>query len=120
MYYAFFDGDSIGDKLEILLTENRINEARNFSESIKIVFAELEKYLRQFVSVEIVIMGGDDLLIRCEDPLNKHELLEEIRAIFYTRTSCTMSCGVGRSAAMAVRNLYLAKLYGKNRVYEGE
>lgn len=120
MLYAFFDGDNIGDTLEILLTENKVQEARHFSRNVKDAFVEIEKRLREESDVEIVICGGDDLLIKYDSRVHNKRLLEDIMTIFEDITNHSMSCGVGENTAQAVRNLYLAKLYGKNRIKGAE
>lgn len=116
MIYAFFDGDNIGDTLEILLMENKVAEAQNFSNNIKVAFTEIKAKLKSSPDVEIIIAGGDDLLIKYNPALHDKSLLEEVSAIFKARTNHSMSCGVGEDIPQSVQNLYLAKLYGKNRI----
>lgn len=116
MLYAFFDGDNIGSTLEILLRENRITEASILSDKIKTAFSEIEIKLKAFDDLEILIAAGDDLLIRYTPQPQDEDLLEEIRNIFETKTGLSLSCGIGDTVPLSVQNLYLAKLYGKNRV----
>jgi hypothetical protein len=116
MIYAFFDGDNIGDKLEILLLEGKIAEAQDFSHNIETAIDEIKIKLKSNPDVEIIIAGGDDLLIGYDPAMHNDLFLEELRSIFKARTNHSMSCGIGESIPQAVRNLYLAKLYGKNRI----
>ena len=116
MGYAFFDGDNIGDTLEILLVEEKVAEAQRFSRNIKIAISEIEAKLKDIPDTEIIIAGGDDLLIKYDSRLHNMSFLEEIRTIFKARTNHSMSCGVGENIPHSVQNLYLAKLYGKNQI----
>lgn len=115
--YAFFDGDSIGDKMEIMLLENRLTEAAEFSEKLESAMFRLGQITRSQDGIEVIILGGDDLLFKYEDNSeNISDFLEKIRSEFLRITGSTMSCGVGKTVRESVLNLYLAKLYGKNQV----
>jgi len=116
MVYAFFDGDNIGDTLEILLTEDKVAEAKSFSNSIRDAFGDIEANLKASPDVEVVISGGDDLLIRYDPTLHGKSFIQQIMATFKSRTGHSLSCGVGEDIPQSVRNLYLAKLYGKNQI----
>jgi hypothetical protein len=115
--YAFFDGDSIGDKMEIMLLENRLTEAAEFSEKLENAMSQLDEIVKSQEGVEIIILGGDDLLFKYQDDSkNILEYLEKIRSEFHRITGSTMSCGVGETVRESVINLYFAKLYGKNQI----
>lgn len=116
MSYMFFDGDGIGDTLEIFLIENRIREAKDFSEILTQTMNELRDILERNTDVEIIICGGDDLLIKTLACIDCEGIVNSIRSKFSSRTGHTMSCGIGDDVPTSVRNLYTAKLYGKNRV----
>jgi hypothetical protein len=45
--YAFFDGDNVGNRLEILLTEEKVEEAVRFSRNIQAALVEIEGLLLQ-------------------------------------------------------------------------
>ena len=116
MAYAFFDGDDIGPTVEILLLEGRIIEAQAFSNSIKEALQEIEVYLRSFDWLNIIIIGGDDILLEVNTQSISQEFLEKIRQIFKDKTGNSISCGVGDNLTEAIFNLRLAKLYGKDAV----
>ncbi len=116
MLYAFFDGDNIGNTLEILLIEGRISEAVVLSKNVTIAMTELETFLKAKSDVEIIILGGDDILIKYNDVKHNKDFLVEIARIFKDYTGLTMSCGVGGEITESVYNLRLAKLYGKNQI----
>lgn len=116
MAYAFFDGDGIGSKLEILLIEGKIAEASNFSESLKYALDTIIFDLKNNIHIKIILFGGDDLLFEFDNQINE-EFFESIRNKYYQMTGVTFSCGVGNSIQESIRNLYFAKLYGKNQIY---
>jgi hypothetical protein len=115
LLYAFFDGDGIGDTLEILLLEGSVSEAIAFSERIDHALSVIETKLNPLKGIEIIILGGDDILIKY-DYLRHSEIIDEIKSLFQNITGNSMSCGVGNSIPQAIQNLHLAKLYGKNQV----
>lgn len=117
--YAFFDGDGIGNLVELLLIENRIEEAKEFSESLTDALKSIVEYLNDETDVKIIIAGGDDLLIFKENGKISKSLLNKIRSIFKKNNSqnATMSCGIGNSIQEAIFNLDRAKLLGKDRIH---
>jgi minimal CRISPR polymerase-like protein len=115
--YAFFDGDNIGERMEIMLLENRLTEATEFSEKLERAMSRLGEITRSQDGIEVIILGGDDLLFKYEDSSTSiSELLEKLRSEFLRISGSTMSCGVGKTVRESVLNLYLAKLYGKNQI----
>lgn len=116
MNYAFLDGDNIGNTIEILLIEGKVAEAISLSKNINDAADELGKTLRSRNGIEVMILGGDDLLIKYDSEKYGLELLEEIRILFQTKTGLSMSCGVGENISESIQNLRLAKLYGKNQI----
>ncbi len=112
--YAFFDGDNIGSTIEMLLTEGRVEEASDLSKNIQIALTEIEEFLKSKKGIEIIILGGDDILISYSFLEEEKKLLEDVRNKFFTRTGNTMSCGVSDDLPEAIWNLHLAKLYGKD------
>lgn len=115
--FAFFDGDDIGPKLEILLIENKLQEASLFSESINIAMKEIESFLIKTKNIRVHILGGDDVLVEYDQSVDENFLVSEINNIFKARTGCTMSCGIGENLNQAIWNLHKAKLFGKDNVY---
>lgn len=116
MRYAFFDGDNIGPTLEILLIENKIIEAQQFSNNIKLALKEIEDFVLSVEDAKLVIIGGDDILLYFNSQTHNINLLERIRDAFRNKTGNTMSCGVGKSLSEAIYNLRLAKIYGKDAI----
>ncbi len=102
--------------MEILLIEERLEEAMQFSTKLKEAIDLLCQVLAAREGVDVLIAGGDDLLIRFDNTLHGIELLNEIRETYSSRTGVRLSCGTGVSVIESVNNLRLAKLYGKNQI----
>jgi hypothetical protein len=114
--YAFFDGDNVGNTIENLLSNGRIAEAAHLSESIKLSIFQIELYVKTFESVEIIIAGGDDVLIRYDSKKFSLELLKNISSLFTKQTGLSMSCGVGDNVSQAIDNLTKVKEKNKGTI----
>ncbi|MEL6675274.1 MAG: mCpol domain-containing protein [Bacteroidota bacterium] len=117
--FAFFDGDNIGDTIKRSLLEGNVDSARETSKRITSSLKEIEIFIDNYPEIEIIIIGGDDLLIKYPEETYAYKLLEEIRAIFSENMNHqnTFSCGVGKSIEEAIQNLDKAKLFGKNQIF---
>ncbi|NOU48911.1 MAG: mCpol domain-containing protein [Bacteroidales bacterium] len=112
--FAFFDGDNVGNTLEILLLDNNVRQAQNLSENINRAIIEIKEKLQN--KGDIIIAGGDDILVRLKNDDDLVKILEDIRQIFANTTGLTISCGVGKDIQTAIYQLSIAKLYGKNQI----
>ena len=45
MFFAYFDGDDIGSTLELLLLDDHIQEAQNYSRSVILAFEEIVNHV---------------------------------------------------------------------------
>jgi len=115
--FAFFDGDNVGVTIEKNLTMGNVTEAKEISNAIKKSLDLMEVEIQKHHSVEIIIIGGDDLLLKFIDNDINQQLIKNLIKIFEATTSLSMSCGVGDSINEAIYNLHLAKLFGKAQVY---
>ncbi|MEH2111571.1 mCpol domain-containing protein [Nostoc sp.] len=107
--YAFFDGDNIGNTIENLLNNGRIQEAAYLSESIKLAIFQIELFINSTDDTELIIAGGDDVLIKYNTEKYNYTFLEKISKIFSQHTGLSMSCGVGENVSQAINNLASAK-----------
>ncbi|WP_430714844.1 mCpol domain-containing protein [Nodosilinea sp. AN01ver1] len=114
--YAFLDGDSIGERFADLLTKDQMFEATLLSENIKVALFEIDKLINSRADINVIILGGDDVLIRYDYNKYGTALLEEIRMLFKRHTGLSMSCGVGLNVEQSIINLDIAKTSGKNRI----
>lgn len=114
--YAYFDGDDVGAKLELLLLDNKEEDARSYSESINSALVQLRAFL-SLMRAETILAGGDDLIAFWSSSgcISIREI-ENARRTFFDACSCTISVGIGGSLSEAASNLRRAKLQGKNQV----
>lgn len=116
MEYGFFDGDEIGNSLEELLRNDKVEDASNLSAMINVAMKEIKEYLDEIEKYEILIWGGDDLLIKTINGNISQTVIETIRTIFLKNTGCTISGGIGSSIIEAMDKLGEAKISGRNKV----
>ncbi len=117
--YIFFDGDNIGSTIEALLLSEKIEEARIYSNSLNQVISDLSSYLSGKSNLEIIILGGDDILIKVTDYESEiKKIISIVIDKFLTNSQkSTISCGVGTNIEMAIIALHKAKLFGKNQIF---
>lgn len=118
MKYAFFDGDNIGATLESLLNQDKVQEAAHLSESIKLAINKIESFVKLDQNAEIIIVGGDDVLIKYEPDKCEKKFLENIVEIFKVNTGLSMSCGLGENIDQSIYNLAIAKQTNKGSIFE--
>lgn len=116
MEYGFFDGDEIGTTLEDLLRANKVEEASMLSAMINVAMEEIKVYLDDMDKYEILLWGGDDLLIKSKNGVISQTVIDKIRENFFKRTGCTISGGIGSSIIEAMDKLGKAKDSGRNKV----
>jgi len=114
--YAFFDGDNIGNAIENLLNSGRVKEATHLSESIKLAIFQIELFIKSRKDAELIIAGGDDVLIKYDATVNDYAFLQEVLNIFNNFTGLSMSCGAGDSVNQAITNLMSVKQQNKGGV----
>jgi hypothetical protein len=114
--YAFFDGDNIGSAIEQLLNSGNVQEATHLSESIKLAIYKIEQYTSKADGVDLIIAGGDDVLIRYDSKKYNVAFLEEIKSTFTRHTGLSMSCGVGDDVSQAIGNLTHVKQQSKGSI----
>lgn len=112
--YAFFDGDNVGNTIEILLLDGKILEAQALSNNINAAIQQIIKFLNG--KAEVILAGGDDILIKIMDDINMETTIKTISQMFLDITSLTISVGVDENIKGAIYQLYIAKLYGKNQI----
>jgi hypothetical protein len=116
LIYAHFDGDDVGSQLKLHLLDNEIEEAREYSRSIVAALGQVRELLEMSHAVDVIAMGGDDLVVSWQEGSISRGEIEEITATFHRLSGRTMSVGMGRSPREAAENLHRAKLMGKDRV----
>jgi uncharacterized protein with ACT and thioredoxin-like domain len=116
MIVAHFDGDDIGPALELMLLDNELDCARDYSRSVAKALQHVHRTLEKELGAEIIIYGGDDLIARWKVGSVTDVDLKHLRSIFFDICGRTISVGVGTSSHDATSNLRRAKLMGKDRI----
>lgn len=116
MIVAHFDGDDIGPALELMLLDNELNRAREYSQSVTRALQHVRYFLEEELDAEIIICGGDDLVACWEAGSVTDADIKLIRTSFFDICGRTISIGIGASSHEATNNLRRAKLLGKDRV----
>lgn len=112
--YAYFDGDSIGDSIELLLLNGKVQEATKLSIQLNKAISQLKIELDNMLDMETILYGGDDLLIRYNNIAGHLSIIQTaMKNYFYCCGHC-ISCGGGDTLNVAMENLRRAKLMGRN------
>ncbi len=112
--YAYFDGDGIGDSIELLLLNGDIEKARILSSNLNDAIYQLKKEISLLLNIEVILFGGDDLLIYYDYIKTDLEIIIEARNNYFNCCGHYISCGCGNTITLAMENLRKAKLMGKN------
>lgn len=111
----YFDGDDVGNVLELQLLENCLDVAIEHSERVSRAIEDLRNRLEADFGAEILFAAGDEVLAHVDYGSFSNNRIEELRENFAAQTGCTLSAGVGGTPSDATLNLRRAKLAGKNR-----
>lgn len=107
------DFDNIGDKIDYHLFNENFYKAQEISDIIKITISESLLYIQaNFDSVEVLLVGADDILFSCAGIDLKQ--LESLRIFYTEKSNLTVSIGVGNNIRETMSNLKEAKVSGKD------
>lgn len=112
--YAYFDGDNIGDSIELLLLNANVKEATKLSNKLNNAISQLKDELNDKLDIEIILYGGDDLLIKYNDTSDHLNIIQMARKKYFDCCGHYISCGCGDALKVAMENLRKAKLMGRN------
>lgn len=112
--YAYFDGDNIGDSIELLLINANVKEATKLSVKLNDAIRQLKDELNDKLDIEIILYGGDDLLIKYDDVSDHLNIIQVARKNYFDCCGHYISCGCGDTLNIAMENLRKAKLMGRN------
>lgn len=112
--FIHFDGDDVGSALELILLDDGVERAREYSAAIRHALILLHEAISVRGDADIFVSGGDDLIVFLQERDPTLDEIEQLRRVFFESCGRTMSVGVGHSAAEASHNLRRAKLMGKN------
>jgi hypothetical protein len=112
--YLALDGDDIGRRLELFMLTNDPEALHDFALSFSgAVEALLDKL--SSIGAEVLLHGGDSLLMRIGDSPGLDAVLVMVRTVVQERPF-TFSGGYGPTMRAAYLALKLAKSTGKNRI----
>lgn len=114
--FFHFDADDVGNHLELLLLDGKLDEAVSLSNRVTNAMQQLRKSIEQVSGGQVHLFGGDDLIATFQMDSLSEEKLDEFRREFELRCGLTLSTGVGTTVQEALANLRRAKLSGKNRI----
>lgn len=117
--YAYFDGDDVGSRLELLLLDDKSEEAASYSRDVSRALVLVHNDLSSRPDVSVLVAGGDDVLARWPAGALTLDDVEAIRVLFHEACGQTLSVGIGSSLHDATINLRRAKLLGKARIING-
>jgi GTP cyclohydrolase III len=115
LIYVYFDGDDVGPQLELRLLDNKVEDAREYSRSVRDAIARVQEILEAAGIVDVIAAGGDDIIVSWPAEVVSQQKIEEVRNAFLQLSGRSMSVGIGTSPREAAENLHRAKLMGKNQ-----
>ena len=110
-----FDGDDVGNQIELLLLDGKLDEAAIISQKLILAIQQFRQSLEN-AGGRIRLCGGDDVIATSPASSISLQLINKLRADFEATCGLTISGGVGSSVQEALLNLRRAKLSGKNRL----
>jgi hypothetical protein len=118
--YAYLDGDDVGRRLELLLLDDEVAAAAEYSAAVERARQALVDALLSYPTVSVIFSGGDDLMISFGRGRVSRRALQDACDAFRQICGRSISAGVGRSASLATSNLRRAKLLGKGRIVQSK
>lgn len=112
--YLALDGDNIGSHLESYILHEDVKGLQDFTESFNSVLNSIVRKIRQDPEIEIILLGGDSLLITL--PASRIKSVVDLVTNETLKTDFTFSGGYGPSMRHAYLALKLAKASGKNKI----
>lgn len=110
--YVLGDGDRVRDHLERLLLNGNLEELSLFSAALSAGVSALAQKATIRLGADVLMAGGDDLLLCVNRITYSRVTLEQLGAEFFKDTGCSMSFGVGGDTVAAYLNLRRAKANG--------
>jgi len=103
------DADRVRDGIDQRLLSGQLAELKEFSTNLTRGIAELVDMFQSEMDAEVIMAGGDDVLLQVSvDLYSVHKHLN-ICSNFRNTTGCNISFGVSRNLSQAYLNLRRAK-----------
>lgn len=113
-WFLALDGDDIGRHLELHMLTEDADGLRAFASAFEDVLDQLFRRIKDIPSIEVLLRGGDSLLLAMPEAEIK-AVLDHIHATV-SGTEFTFSGGYGRTMRDAYLALKLAKATGKDKI----
>ena len=110
--YILGDADRVRQRVERALLSGNLVELGNFSAALTAAIALIAERMIQRLSAQVVMAGGDDLLLTVAAGTFDVDILEGLSRDFADETGCTISFGVGKTVEEAYLHLRMAKASG--------
>jgi hypothetical protein len=107
--YVLGDADRVRDGIDQRLLQGKLDELKSFSNALTNAIAQLLNSFKTEMGAEVVMAGGDDVLLLIQE--QRYSLLKnrEFARHFLEATGCTISFGVSNTLSNAYINLRRAK-----------
>lgn len=107
--YLLGDADRVRDGIDQRLLRGQLEELRSFSSALTSALAVLVEAFRKEMQAEVIMAGGDDVLLRVLATSYSVERHLELSKQFFESTGCRISFGVSEDIQTAYLNLRRAK-----------
>jgi hypothetical protein len=114
-WFLALDGDDVGRQLELYMLTNDIESLRAFSKAFDSTVNVLVASISEMRGAELIMSGGDSILIKLRDEKALDSVLETISSLV-NGDEFTFSGGYADTMQGAYLALKLAKSSGKNRI----
>lgn len=107
--YLLGDADRVRDGIDQRLLRGHLDDLRAFSFNLTVALAELVSAFQREMDAELIMAGGDDVLLRVLGTRYSRERHSQLCHQFFEATGCRMSFGVSSNLQTAYLNLRRAK-----------
>jgi hypothetical protein len=112
--YVLGDGDRVRVHVERRLLRSEFDELRTFSSALTNAVTALARDAQAQLGADVVMAGGDDILLRIPAASFSIEKLRDLSLNFAKRTGCTITFGVAPTIEGAFICLRRGKAAGGN------
>lgn len=107
-YFFCFDGDRIGEQIELFFMSDDIGAAHLFSEKVERAMDGISQHM-ECLGARCVFRGGDSLVFHSPADIEEKEICHVFEDISF-------SVGIGRSVQAAFLSLFKAKALGRSQI----
>lgn len=116
--YIRLDADNVGDSIELSLMNEDIKKSQETHFKIQESINSILEKLKTHSGTSILMRGCDDILLSINEKDFDVNFIEKIKREFKIESGFSLSIGIGNSIPIALQNLRIAKLSGKNKIVD--